>query len=297
MKARGFALILVVWVLVLLSILAVNFSSMIRLETQAADWTSAQTRVDAAILAGIHRALLGVTALNAEQRWTADGRTRQFAWLDSTLEIVLRSASARVDLNYAPREVLAGLFENQLHTNDGLRLADRLIDWRDRDSEPSPLGAEAPAYHAAGLKQRPSDAPLRSIDELSQVLGFDPDMVEKLRPHVTVHARRAKVDAGSASIEVLSALPGVSRSLAQTFIDQRTAAHAEGRPLDLRLLDGVRGYLLHAAGSSLLQVELVLHTDSQQHAEQVLIRLKSDARDYEIIAREPLARHTTESEL
>ncbi|MDH4133540.1 MAG: type II secretion system minor pseudopilin GspK [Gammaproteobacteria bacterium] len=65
-------------------------------------------------------------------------------------------------------------------------LADSLVDWMDPDTSVRPGGAEDAEYLAGTPSYRAANQPLQSIDELRLVRGFTPEIVEKLRAHVTV---------------------------------------------------------------------------------------------------------------
>jgi general secretion pathway protein K len=64
-------------------------------------------------------------------------------------------------------------------------LLDALIDWLDADNQQvSAAGAEDAYYRSLDPSYEATDGPLRSIDELRLVRGFDAETVERLRPFV-----------------------------------------------------------------------------------------------------------------
>jgi general secretion pathway protein K len=70
----------------------------------------------------------------------------------------------------------------------------------------------------------PAVAPLQmtSVDSLLDVPGFTPDMVERLRPFVTVLPTNTAVNMNTAPAEVIAAVvPGMSLSNAQSFVASR----------------------------------------------------------------------------
>lgn len=289
MKARGFTLILVLWVLVLLSIVAASFSSTIRVETRAGAWAAESVQIEATALAALHRTILFITAKEQEQRWQADGQPHGFAFQGYKVIIRVRNEGGKVDLNFAPREVLLKLFQQQIGTADHPALVDALIDWRDRDDEASPQGAEAEDYTAAGRSYEPSNAALISVSELSQVMGFNNTLVEKLRPFVTVYARRPKIDVSSAPLQVITALPGISREAAEQFVEQRTAKLAAGEMVDTQLLEPALKLIVKHQVSGTLNIEMLISTDSFRHREQAVVRLQLSTGQFEILSRTPLA--------
>lgn len=95
-------------------------------------------------------------------------------------------------------------------------LADAVVDWIDRDGEPTgSAGAEDPYYLSLPRPYRAANRPMTQVDELYRVKGFDAAAVEKLRPFVTAlpSATRTAVNANTASVEVLAAmLPTIPRA-------------------------------------------------------------------------------------
>ncbi|HEX8076660.1 MAG TPA: hypothetical protein VF511_02510 [Chthoniobacterales bacterium] len=100
--------------------------------------------------------------------------------------------------------------------NDRDRMIDCLLDWVDPDNLVRLQGAEDdPDY-------KPSNAPLRTLDELKRVRGWEeftsrPDWDADL----TLSSPDAKVDLNWASRDVLLALPGMTEPLVDRFIAMR----------------------------------------------------------------------------
>ena len=97
----------------------------------------------------------------------------------------------------------------RLLSNLGLApgLAETAADWIDEDDELiSQNSAESGYYLALQPRYRPSSLPYGSVDELLRVRGFDPSILEKLRPFVIALPTPAPVNVNTASPELLSAL-------------------------------------------------------------------------------------------
>ena len=231
----GFALILVLWALVLLTTIGVSFGFAVRVETGSGTVLTDQVKAEAIATAGVRRAILGLIAEDPTERWVTDGRWYDIGWQDADLRVTLRAESGKIDLNAASPQLLAGLFENLFPESDRNALTDAVVDWRDRDDRVSENGAEADEYAAAG-RTGPANARFGSVAELSQVLGFDGAMVEKARPFLTVFSRQPRVNLFAAKAEVLAALPDVTREMADQFVAQREADLAAGQTPDVRAL-------------------------------------------------------------
>ena len=72
---------------------------------------------------------------------------------------------------------------------DPRELAHNLVEYVDEDEERIDGGDEAAWYERQSPPYLPANVPLRTIDELGRVEGFDPVLVAGLRPYITVHPR------------------------------------------------------------------------------------------------------------
>ena len=288
MKSRGFALILVIWVLVLLTAIGAGFSTLVGVETRSASWAGEKVRFQSAALAAIHRAILHLKDVESQDGWKVDGIANNWQWQGFEVQLIIRYEAGKVDLNYAPRPILSGLFRQLLPDADANALSGALLDWRDRDDKESEQGAEESAYKAAGYARSPANAPLTSISELSQVLGFDSQMVEVLRPHVTIFARSAKLDASTASATVLRALPDADPVQVSAFMAHRMEAYASGETPDFGMLGVSKQWIETGRKSGVLNLEALVRKDGRSHRERAIVRLQSPIGHYQVLAWETL---------
>ena len=108
-RQGGFALILVIWALILLTTIAAGFSHAVRVETATATHVTDEVRAEAAAIAAIHRAIVGTGATEPDLRWKVDGRRYEIPWPNAKLAVTLRSEAGKVDINHAPGPILIGL--------------------------------------------------------------------------------------------------------------------------------------------------------------------------------------------
>jgi len=106
-------------------------------------------------------------------------------------------------------------------------LTDALKDWLDSDSNTRPNGAEDNEYLALPTPYRAANQPLQSVDELRLVRGFSAEVVQKLRPWVTVLPMPPAATVGTtinvntAAALVLSALCGIALPDAEQLVTDR----------------------------------------------------------------------------
>ena len=226
---EGFALIVVVWVLTLLSLIATSFTTSMRTETSVAANMIEDTRWRAHVEAGVH---LGIAALSAEalpEGWGLDGRPVGFEFDGATLTVALQSESGKHDLNAGSDELLLNLLQSAGADDDlAATLLNRIHDWRDEDDLRRVNGAEAEDYAEAGLSHVPADRDFRSVDELRFVLGMPPEVFRRLRGAVTVHSGLASPVWDVAPELVLLALADGDQAAAQAIALAREQGVAGG---------------------------------------------------------------------
>lgn len=186
---RGFALVLVIWLLSLLSLVGLSFTGAMRTESQVAAHAIADSRERAVLEAGVHRGIAALLAPSGNTGWRLDGVPQAVRFDGKNLAVSLHDESGKVDLNAASPELLRRLLlAAGASLDDAGLLVDRILDWRDQDDQRRLNGAEAADYAAAGRAVGPDNRRFRLVAELRQVLGLLPELFERLRQAVTVHS-------------------------------------------------------------------------------------------------------------
>lgn len=208
MRCRGAALLLVMWLVLLLSTLVAGYAMAARIESLQGNGVARGLVAREAARAGIDYAASRMLASDPMQRWAADGRAYRLDFDGIAVDVEVRDEGAKVDLNQASADLLAGLFEALGEPQDSaIRLAGAVLDWRDPDSLLQVAGgAEDGDYQASGLAWGAKDAAFDTVAELEQVLGMRPDLFTAVAPHLTVHGGRAMPDPRLADAIVLAAM-------------------------------------------------------------------------------------------
>lgn len=219
----GFALVLVLWALLLLSVLAGSF--LIEARTSRSVASSGATQLRGRLIAdgAINRAIMSLTDVRDPLRLLLDGSTRIIRLSDCDIQLRVESENGKVNLNAAPTSLLALLFRSvDVAPDDADTLAARAVAWRSALSE-SAQRDEIALYRDAGRIYRPRFAPFRSVAELRLVLGMTNALQDALTPSMTVWSSDGAIDrsvAGEAMLRVLEAggdsLAGSQRSARDT---------------------------------------------------------------------------------
>jgi general secretion pathway protein K len=213
---RGIALLMVLWVLTLLTIIAVGLTAAQRTESALASNQLASARFQAAAEAGVGWAILNLLAPSTvfdedAETWLPDGTPRLWTFAGETLEIGVSDEASRIDLNKASRDLLESVLAAVgLAQDEASAIADAIEDWRDTDDLAGLNGAEDDDYEDAGRSYGAKDGPFDSVEELQQVLGVDPELYRMLAPALTVDSSRAKPNLEFAPPLVQAAVQGIS---------------------------------------------------------------------------------------
>lgn len=239
-RSLGIALILVLWVLTLLTVMAVGMTAAQRTETALADNRIGQARfralADAAIAYAMYRLMqagpsagpgLGSGAADdgegGEQTdWIPNGAPRPWQFDGMALTVAVYNESSRVNLNLAQAPVLAALMVALgVEDKQAGALADAILDFRDEDDLKLLNGAEDADYASAGLPIGAKDAPFAAVEELQQVLGMTPELYRLLAPELTVDTDSERIEPAFATPAVLAAIDGISLEEAEQRVQER----------------------------------------------------------------------------
>lgn len=245
-RPEGFALIVVLWFLVLLAAIGTYLLANSRSETALARNVLAAARAEALADSGVAQAVFNLTQPEERQRWRLDGTPYTLALADGTVTIRLRDEAEKINPNLASDRLIAALFV-ALGVDDGqaARLGAAIADWVEPGDKPRPLGAKKQRYLDAGLNYGPPGAPVDALDDLRLVFGMTPDLFAAARPYLTVNSRTKRPDGKGAADPVRRALAIAAEpaavAQAATAATLPTASNLFGAPLVTEIEVTARG--------------------------------------------------------
>ncbi len=231
----GFIIVAVLWILIALATLASVYSIYINNSALAVSVSDDGLQAEALFSASLELTAYRLTVPKDDVRPTR-GR---FGFRLGRAQVVVdfSSETARIDLNAAPKNLLAGFFEALgASDEDADRYADRVIGWR-TTPKPQAQADEGALYRAAGLPYLPRGAPFAHVSELWLVQGLPPALVARAMRYVTVYSGRPEINAFDAPPELIAALPGMTSVRLRSFLAQRETVTADKDSLS-RLLGG-----------------------------------------------------------
>ena len=182
---RGFALLIVLWAVVLLALLATQLTAAGHTELQLAANLRGAAQAEAAADGAVQDAVFHL--LDPSDPWPADGAERVVRVPGGRAALRIEDEAGKINPNTASPELLRALLRRagaEGRAADGIAAA--VVDWRFPGSQGQPGGAKDAQYRAAGREYGPAGAPFRSVAELGAVLGMTPEVLARLAPNVSV---------------------------------------------------------------------------------------------------------------
>jgi len=290
---RGFVIVAVLWILMALSALAMVFAMYLSASARALAINDAALQSEALVSAGVELTAYQLT-LTGEKKRPPLG-SFHFAMDDADVLVSFTSEAARIDLNFAPKEVLAKLFAVLGAGEDAAREdADRIVGWRTRPV-PGNANQEEALYNSAGYV--PRQGLFAHVNELALVLGLSPVLVERALPFLTVFNRTANVDPDIAAPEVRAAVPKKTSNTQDPFgggslsANGMTAAQPTQSPATQDPAAQAPGAQPLPAGdastakSACYRIEAtIIFRDGRRTTSEVVIALGDDAEPYHVLS-------------
>lgn len=254
-KNEGVALVMVLWVLMLLSIIALEFCYAMRTEVDICANQKDEIKGYFMARAGVERALLetlrsmylqlkadepdvpgdeeGETpesvapAMESETEvWKVDGTPYKVPFHDGSFKVSIEDEGGKLDINYASEGMLRQLLSNielpEVPSEEGNIvdiISDSVMDWRDEDDLHHLNGAEDDYYNSLPEPYDCKDGPFDAIEELLLVRGVTPEVYRQLSRHITIYSA-GKINVNTTSLEILKTILQ-DDILAQAIVDQR----------------------------------------------------------------------------
>ena len=272
----GFIIVAVLWILAALATLVSVYAIYVTNSAIAVAASGDSIIADPLVSAGVELAAYQLLGQSGKTRPAVGNFTTRIG--SAQLTIAFQPEAARIDLNAAPKELLAGLLvRSGASPLDAGGYADRVIAWRTQtptqniDTDP-----ENAFYRSAGLDYSPRHAPFTHVSELWLVHGIPPVLIERMLPFVTVFSGKAQVDLIDAAPQVIAAVPGMTPEIVQAILAARAAGALDRTSLP-DLLRGVgQGATSADAGKSFRVGVRVAFDNGRRSAAEAVIVLPDD---------------------
>jgi general secretion pathway protein K len=278
---QGFVIVAVLWLIAALAALATIFSVYLSNSARALAANDTALQAEALVSASVELAAYQLQLAGEDQRPAQGSFHARLNGADLAVSFV--SEAARIDLNTAPKELLAGLLTVLGANEDDARAdADRIVGWRTQ-ATPETAGNEDALYRAAGRPYSPRQAPFAHANELSLVLGLSPALAERALPFVTVFSGASGVDVLTAAPEVIAALPGMTPLTLKQFLNDRGTL-----PNDATAIAAELGAAKSNATAQKSQAYRMLirigFPNGRESVSEVVITLRSKEEPYQVLS-------------
>ena len=253
---EGIALVMVLWVMVILSVVVLEFSFAMRTEVNITKNYKEELQLYAMTQGGVQRAIAELIykhdpqvqqmrkAITTEEippdkkEWVTDGRSYLFPFDQGTCEINVISEAGKININLVSESVL-----RKIITLLGLEgeardiMVDSILDWKDPDDFYRVNGAENSYYQSLTEPYDCKNANLDSVEELLLIRGVNQTLFyggksereggeEKLvqvglKDIFSIYSPGAQIDINSASPVVIKVVLGIAEDIVQRIIKAR----------------------------------------------------------------------------
>jgi general secretion pathway protein K len=281
-RRAGFVVVAVLWLMAMLAALAATFALYIANTQAAIARHGEKLQAEALVQGGVELVAYQLTARRVFGLFPGRFVFRSGA---AAVNVAFRGETARIDLNRAPAELIAGLFVTLGAAPPAAQTyAQRIVAWRGLP-EASAQEAEAAAYRAAGLNYVPRNGPFPHVGELALVLGLPEALLERALPFITVYSGQPEVNAALAAPEVLAALPGMTSDRLYAALAQRQRDPQNMQALVAELGPSARYVTVEGGRATRVTVDVDLGNGRRTRTEVVILLFEDeDTEPYRVLS-------------
>ncbi|MGY8668362.1 type II secretory protein PulK [Bradyrhizobium sp. UFLA05-109] len=278
-QTGGFIVVAVLWMLAALAALVLIYLTYVTNTTVTVAGNTDHIQADALVSAGVELAAYQLMAKSETRPTSGTFNARIGA---GRVSVTFRSEAARIDLNAAPKGLLAGLMIGLgISETDAASYADRILAWR-ASTEAGSDDPENSYYRTLGSDYLPRHAPFPHVDELWLVRGIPSAVIERMLPFVTVFSNMRTVNLLDAAPQVLAALPGMTPETLQQMLRDRDDPNVN--PRSLLGLAGAGSATLDGSNAYRLSVAVESTSRRRSSAEIVILLLEGTDEPYRVLS-------------
>lgn len=287
-RRDGFIIVAVLWILVALATLVSVYSIYVGNSALSLAALDDGVQIEALVRSGIELSVYRLSAPTSGKQPPRTSGAFRFRLGTANVAVSYLPENARVDLNAAPKAMLAGLFAGLGASNEEADWsADRVIGWRTPPKRATgadaPEAAEDELYRSAGLTYLPRGAPFAHLSELWLVHGLSPALIIRAMRFVTIYSGDERINVFDAPPEVIAALPGMSPARLNSFLNQRETTPHDADGLALLLGQDQPGATAEGGNTARVRVQ-VAFDNGRKTASEVVILVGSGSEPYRVLS-------------
>jgi general secretion pathway protein K len=277
----GFIIVAILWILGALSALVSVYA--VYVVDTAAGFVEHDDRLREEALVSAALEVTAYRQLTAQPQSRPSQGNFSFKFAGADVRVSFCSEAARIDLNAASKELLAGLFVSLgARPADADGYADRVVDWRTVASKEQPVdgpshGKARPTYGLRGAK-------FPQVDELAAVRNLPSALVERTLPFVTVYSGRPQINVSDAPPEVIAALPGMTADRVKAVLEQRRT-QPDNKQAQIQLLGTAQQYATTEASRAIrVNIQIALKNTRQRYFEVVILLFDEGTEPFSVLS-------------
>ena len=272
---RGSIAILALWGMALIFMLVAPVAFATRGELQIARNALAETRARLAAEAGTQLGLLRLLRRHDSGEALFDGTPQAWQQGSTHVAIAIADEAGKIDLNLAPLELLAGLFEAAGANRQAAGLiACNILDWR---------GDNAADCPDTGVPHRARRFVVS--EQLAELPGIDEALYDRVADDVTVATGASAIDPRVAPRTVLLAIPGATVGMVDSFIESRRMWRDLGAGDASLIPAGATPYMMISPGRDFTITATAVTIDGARYRADLQVRLtQGQAQPYQAMA-------------
>jgi len=270
----GSIALLALWGVALICILIAPVAFATRGDVQIAHNAVAESRARLAAEAGTQVGLQRLLRRFADGTTAFDGTPETWTLESTKIAIAIADEAGKVDLNLAPVDLLAGLFEaiGEPHAAAELIACNVLYQRGD-------YGADCPQPDGPHIGRR-----FAVTEELAEVPGVSGALFDRIAPYVTVATGASAIDPRVAPRPVLLAIPGATADLVDAFLDSRKTWNDLGVD-DAATFASAASYMMISPHRDFTITATALTADGARYRAELQVRLTGRAtQPYQVVA-------------
>lgn len=186
-RDHGFALLVVLWSLVLIGLIITQIlasgRTALALAGNLRDAAEARARADGAVNEALFH-----TLSNGTDYWPPDGSLHVLSGSGVIISLRVQSLADKINPNLASTGLLAGLLQAVgASPEQAKQLATAIIQWRSPAASRQEEAARQAVYRQTGLPYGPPGHPFADLSELGAVIGMPPPLLAKALPHMSLY--------------------------------------------------------------------------------------------------------------
>lgn len=241
---HGIALLITLWLIVILNIMAISFSSLVKTDIYStfAFKESIENKyyAEAGLQRGIAEIFYRIAAKknkaldsgkSLETAFQVDGTPYTEKIGDGFYKIRIMDEGGKININALSDQtaiILSNLLvQLGLEREKADRIVNAIMDWRDEDEETRIKGAESNYYMSLLNPYKAKNREFDSLDELNLIKDLTPEIIygegtrRGMIHFVTVYSNAPQINLDVASKEVLLSIPGITPDIEEGILKAR----------------------------------------------------------------------------